>query len=212
MHRPKIKICGIKEITTIDCCIKNGIEYFGLIFYEKSPRFIDLESASKLINYANNNKIIPIGVFVNKSINDLIEIIKKTSLNHIQLHGSEDNEYISFIKKKLNLKVIKSLGIKNHDDLKKMDKLQQTDYYLFDYKPKITELPGGNSKTFDWSLLQKIKINKPWFISGGINIKNIKEINNNLIPYGIDISSGVETKPGIKSSKKINDLLQVLNV
>ena len=79
------------------------------------------------------------------------------------------------------------------------------------YKPEINELPGGNAKKFDWSLLHDIKINKPWFISGGININNVEEINKKLIPYGIDISSGVEEKPGIKNSRKIDALLEILN-
>ena len=110
-----------------------------------------------------------------------------------------------------NLKIIKSIGINNKDDLRKMEDLQLADYFLFDYKPKINELPGGNAKRFDWSLIQNIKINKPWFISGGINVNNIEEINKKLIPYGIDISSGVEEKPGIKSSHKIDALLEILN-
>ena len=211
MNKSKIKICGINEIKIIDCCINNDIEYCGLIFYEKSPRFINLELAKKIINYVYNKKIIPVGVFVNKPLNEIIKIIKKTCLKHIQLHGNEDNNYIKNLKKEFDLRIIKSIGINNKDDLRKMGDLQLSDYFLFDYKPKINELPGGNAKSFDWSLLQNITINKPWFISGGINIDNIKQINKRLIPYGIDISSGVEDKPGIKSSNKINALLKNLN-
>ena len=212
MNKIKIKICGIKEIATIDCCIENNVEYFGLVFFEKSVRNINLELALKLINYVNFNEITPVGVFANKPINDLKDIIKKTHLNHVQLHGTENNDYISILKKEFNLKVLKSVGIKQKTDLKKIDKLSNADYLLFDYKPEISDLPGGNAKKFDWSLLQDVKINKPWFISGGININNIEEIDKNLIPYGIDISSGVEEKPGIKSIKKINKLLEKLNV
>ena len=211
MNKSKIKICGINEIKIIDGCINNGVEYCGLIFYEKSPRFVNLELARKIINYVYNKKIIPVGVFVNKPLNEIKKIIKKTCLKHIQLHGNEDNNYISQLKKEFDLKIIKSIGINNKDDLRKMDDLQLSDYFLFDYKPKINELPGGNAKSFDWSLLQNITINKPWFISGGINIDNIEQINKKLIPYGIDISSGVEEKPGIKSSHKINALLKILN-
>ena len=80
-------------------------------------------------------------------------------------------------------------------------------HFLFDYKPNKNELPGGNAKSFDWSLLKNINIDKPWFISGGININNIGEILNNLIPYGIDISSGVEDHPGIKNSNKIIEMM-----
>ena len=86
-----------------------------------------------------------------------------------------------------------------------------TDYYLFDYKPNNNELPGGNAKSFDWSLLRNINISKPWFISGGINIDNIGDILNNLIPYGIDISSGVEDHSGIKNSKKITEIMNIIN-
>ena len=211
MNKSKIKICGINEIKIIDCCIKNGVEYYGLIFYEKSPRFVNIELAIKIINYANNEKIIPVGVFANKPLNKIKKIIKKTCLRHIQLHGSEDNNYINQLKKEFDLKIIKSIGINNKDDLRKMEDLQLADYFLFDYKPKNNELPGGNAKRFDWSLIQNIKINKPWFISGGINVDNIEEINKKLIPYGIDISSGVEEKPGIKSSQKIDALLEILN-
>ena len=211
MNKSKIKICGINEIKIIDCCINNGVEYCGLIFYEKSPRFVNLELAKKIINYVYNKKIIPVGVFVNKPLNEIMKIIKKTCLKHIQLHGDEDNNYIKHLKKEFDLKIIKSIGINNKDDLRKMDDLQLSDYFLFDYKPKINELPGGNAKSFDWSLLQNITINKPWFISGGINIDNIEQINKKLIPYGIDISSGVEDKPGIKSSHKINALLKIIN-
>jgi len=211
LNKAKIKICGINEIKIIDCCINNGIEYCGLIFYEKSPRFVNIELAVKIINYVKNRKIIPVGVFFNTPLNEIKKIIEKTCLRHIQLHGNEDNNYINHLKKEFDIKIIKSIGINNKDDLEKMNDLQLSDYFLFDYKPKISELPGGNAKKFDWSLLQNVKINKPWFISGGINISNIEEVNKKLIPYGIDISSGVEEKPGIKSSRKIIALLEMLN-
>ena len=211
MNKAKIKICGINEIKIIDCCINNGIEYCGLIFYEKSPRFVNIELAVKIINYVNNRKIIPVGVFFNTSLNEIKKIIEKTCLRYIQLHGNEDNNYINQLKNEFDLIIIKSIGINSKDDFRKMEDLQLSDYFLFDYKPKINELPGGNAKRFDWSLVQNIKINKPWFISGGINIDNIEEINKKLIPYGIDISSGVEEKPGIKNSRKIDALLEILN-
>ena len=211
MKKTKVKICGVKETSTIDCCVKNNVDYFGLVFYSNSPRNINLEVALKLIRYVKSKKITPVGVFVNQPINELKDIIKKTHLNYIQLHGNEDSDYINLLKNEFELKIIKSIGIKEKNDFIKMKKLSNTDYFLFDYKPQINELPGGNAKKFNWLLLQNIKINKPWFISGGINISNIKEIHKNLIPYGIDISSGVEEKLGIKSSHKINKLLEILN-
>ena len=211
MNKTKVKICGVKETSTIDCCINNQVDYFGLIFYEKSPRNTNLENALKLINYVKFKKITPVGVFVDRPINELKDIINKTHLNYIQLHGNESMEYINILKNEYDLKIIKSIGIKEKADFKKTEKLSNADYFLFDYKPQINELPGGNAMTFDWSLLKNIKISKPWFISGGININNVKEIYKNQIPYGIDISSGVEEKLGIKSSRRITDLMKILN-
>jgi phosphoribosylanthranilate isomerase len=92
LKKVKIKICGVREIATIDCCIDNNVEYFGLVFFEKSLRNINLELALKLINYVNFKDITPVGVFVNKPINDLRNIIKRTRLNHVQLHGNENDD------------------------------------------------------------------------------------------------------------------------
>ena len=212
MKKFKIKICGIRKKTTIECCLKNKVEYFGLVFYEKSPRFIDIDKSIELIKFARDKPITPVGVFYNKDINEITKIIKKTKLDYIQLHGSEDLNYINILKDKFNLKIIKSIGVNKKEDLVQANKFKEVDYLLFDYKPKVNELPGGNAKQFNWNLLNNINVDKPWFISGGINIKNIKEIQKKLFPYGIDISSGVEEKIGIKSSKKITNLINKFNV
>ena len=212
MKKFKIKICGIRKKTTIECCLKNKVEYFGLVFYEKSPRFIDIDKSIELIKFARDKPITPVGVFYNKDINEITKIIKKTKLDYIQLHGSEDLNYINILKDKFNLKIIKSIGVNKKEDLVQANKFKEVDYLLFDYKPKVNELPGGNAKQFNWNLLNNINVDKPWFISGGINIKNIKEIQKKLFPYGIDISSGVEDKIGIKSSKKITELINKFNV
>ena len=90
------------------------------------------------------------------------------------------------------------------------DCLSQEDHrFLFDYKPSKNQLPGGNAKKFDWGLIRDVKLDKDWFLSGGINITNINEIKNYVIPYGIDISSGVENEPGIKNNDKITSLVKL---
>ena len=209
MNNSKIKICGIKKIETLKCCIQNNINYFGLIFYKKSPRYISYESAQDLINYSKNKNISSVGVFVNENIEYLHKILKKLNLNFIQLHGEENNQYIKDIKKNSNIKIIKVISVSTLEDFKKIIEYPNSDLFLFDYKPGKKELPGGNAKTFNWSLLKGIKIEKPWFLSGGININNINDIKNYAIPYGIDVSSGVEEKLGIKNNKKIVSLVNV---
>jgi len=202
------KICGLKNKKALICCEKNKVDFYGMIFYEKSPRNVTLNQAKRLTDLSKELKIKAVGVFVDSNINDLKETISYLDLKYIQLHGDEDQNYINQIKKQFNLKIIKKISIKNPEDLNKIYNYKKIDYLLFDYKPNNNELPGGNSKSFDWNLLKGKKIDLPWFISGGINEGNIKKIQNLINPHGIDLSSGVEEAKGIKSNTKINNLFK----
>ena len=202
------KICGLKDVESLNCCEENNVDFFGMIFYEKSPRNITLNEAETLINTSKELRIRPVGVFVDHEINDLKKIISSLGLKHIQLHGNEDQLYIDEIKRQFDVKIIKKISIKNSEDLNIINKFSNIEYLLFDYKPIKNELPGGNSKSFDWNLLKGKEIKLPWFISGGINETNIKKIQNLLNPNGIDLSSGVEVSKGIKSNSKINNLFK----
>ena len=203
------KICGLREKDSLICCEANKVDFFGLVFYEKSPRNINHNKAKQLVEFSKNLSIKPVGVFVNHEINDLKNIIRLLNLKYIQLHGEENQSYINEIKKEFKLKIIKKISIKNQSDLNKINDIENIDYLLFDYKPKSNELPGGNSKSFDWSLLKEVAIKLPWFVSGGINESNIKNIQKTINPNGIDLSSGVEQSLGIKSNKKINNLFRL---
>ena len=105
MNNIKIKICGIKTTTILDCCNELSVDYCGLIFYKKSPRNINIEEASNLVNLQKKKNAIPVGVFVNHDLNDLKELIKITNLKYVQLHGNENDEYISKLKHKTSPKV-----------------------------------------------------------------------------------------------------------
>ena len=203
------KICGLREKDSLICCEANKVDFFGLVFYEKSPRNINRNKARQLVEFSKNLSIKPVGVFVNHKISDLKNIIRLLNLKYIQLHGEENQSYINEIKKEFKLKIIKKISIKNQSDLNKINDIENIDYLLFDYKPKSNELPGGNSKSFDWSLLKGVTIKLPWFISGGINESNIKNIQKTINPNGIDLSSGVERSLGMKSNEKINNLFRL---
>ena len=203
------KICGIKNEDTLICCEDNSVDFFGMIFYPKSPRNISIEDASNLQKKSENLNINGVGVFVNKNINEIKDIIKKVRLKYVQLHGSEDEEYIETLKR-VGVKVIKSISISNINDLRNISNYNSSDYFLFDYKPMKNELPGGNAKSFNWNILKNLTTNKPWFLSGGININNIQEILNDVCPFGIDLSSGVEKELGIKDNHIINNFIDKL--
>ena len=205
-----IKICGIQNKDTLLCCEKNKVNFFGMIFYPKSPRNISFENANLLQEFSKDLNINGVGVFVNKKINELEEIIKNLKLRFIQLHGTEDEEYVKNLKK-IGVKIIKSISISNKNDLIKIDKYKSVDYFLFDYKPIKGELPGGNSKSFDWKILKNLETEKPWFLSGGINTNNIAQILTDINPLGVDLSSGVEKELGIKDNHIINNFIEKLN-
>lgn len=202
------KICGLKSIKTIKCCIKNKANFYGLVFHKKSSRDISFSKALNLVNFSRNRNINPVGVFVDKEINFVNSMIDSLKLDYVQLHGNENNKYILDIKKNFNIKIIKSISVSSIKDLGKIEEYKESDFILLDYKPKIEEQPGGNAKTFDWKILNNFKINKPWFISGGINESNIRKIKKYANPDGIDLSSGVEELPGIKSDVMINSLFK----
>ena len=204
-----VKICGIKNEDTLICCQKNRINFFGMIFYAKSPRNISVENANILQKKSENLNINGVGVFVDKNINELEAIIKNLKLRYVQLHGSEDELYIRDVKKN-DVKIIKSISINNVNDLKKIHYYNSADYFLFDYKPLKGELPGGNAKSFDWNILKGLETDKPWFLSGGININNIQQILKDIKPFGIDLSSGVEKELGIKDNRIINNFISKL--
>ena len=159
-----------------------------------------------LQNVSKDLKINGVGVFVNENIDELVKIIKNLKLKFVQLHGSEDEQYIKSLKK-MDVKIIKSISINNSNDLNKINKYESVDYFLFDYKPLKDELPGGNSKRFDWNIIKNLKTKKQWFLSGGINTNNIKQIVNDINPFGVDLSSGVEKELGIKNNQIINNFI-----
>ena len=201
-----IKICGIKDKNTLLCCEKNNVNFFGMIFYPGSPRNISIENAVELQKISEDLNIKGVGVFVNKNIYEIEKVIKNLNLTYVQLHGTEDDGYIKNLKK-TGVKVIKSISISNKYDLKKISKYENVDYFLFDYKPLKDELPGGNSKSFDWNILKNLETKKPWFLSGGINSGNIKQIVKDINPFGVDLSSGVEKELGIKDNHIINNFI-----
>ena len=203
------KICGIRNEETLLCCENNNVDFFGMIFYPKSPRNISIEDASLIQKKSEYLKINGVGVFFNKKISEIEEIIKNLKLRYVQLHGSENESYIRDVKKN-DVKIIKSISINNVNDLKKIYHYNSADYFLFDYKPLKGELPGGNAKSFDWKILKDLKTDKPWFLSGGININNIQKIIKDIKPFGIDLSSGVEKELGIKNNRIINNFISKL--
>lgn len=211
-NQPKLKVCGLTQLSQIRELVALKIDFLGFIFYEKSPRFVlnhlTLDDISK-INHSGK-----VGVFVNETIENIVEISEKAGLSLIQLHGDENEDFILKLRQSLNekIQIIKVIRIGNQT----IEELQNTinrqpitnNYLLFDTDSKAF---GGTGNTFDWQILNQLKINKPYFLSGGISLENIHQISSiEKEPFALDVNSKFETEPGIKDVEKIKKLYEKL--
>ena len=197
MH-PKVKICGMTNAETIQTAIKHKVDFLGFIFYPKSPRNLSPKQAAKLTKDIPNH-IGRVAVLVNET-DQFIEYIKN-DFDYFQLHGNEDLKRIKEIRQKYNKKIIKVIKVTNEDSAKTYVQYgDEVDIFLFD-SPAMEK-----SAKFEWQILTKLKITKPYLVAGSININNVDEVLK-YNPYGIDISAGVESSVGVKSNEKIIELL-----
>ena len=197
MH-PKVKICGMTDAETIQTAIQHKVDYLGFVFYKKSPRNLTIEKAKQLTNNIPSN-VKRVAVLVNEG-DEFIEQIKNF-FDYLQLHGDEDLKRIKEIKEKFNKKIIKAIKITDEKSAKTFSTFEeQVDMLLLD-SPAMEK-----TAKFDWQILTKLKITKPYLVAGSININNVDEILK-YNPSGIDISAGVESSPGIKSNEKIIEFL-----
>lgn len=182
-------------------------DYLGFIFWEKSSRYFDLEIPEI------PESIKKVGVFVNATLEEILLKIKKYNLNLVQLHGNESPEFCKELKKS-TIKIIKVFSVNDDFNFSALEPFEAVcDYFLFDTKGK---LPGGNGITFNWQILKKYHSRKPFFLSGGIGLDDIKNIKKlNLPIYAIDVNSKFEIEAGLKNIellKSFKNNLQTLNL
>ena len=206
-----VKICGIKSISNVEACVIGKAKMIGLMFYNKSPRFINIKTAKKISNFSKN-KIKRVGVFANSNITEIKTIAKNVELDYLQLHGNETENFIKNIKKILKIKIIKALKISNNSDIKKISRFKKiSDYILIDTKiiKKNNLSFKKKSKELDWNLLKKIKDKRKLILSGALNTTNLAEATGESGINFVDASSSLEIMSGKKNIKKINKFLEL---
>lgn len=197
MKRFRIKVCGITRPADADRVAELGGDMIGLIFHRPSPRFLTIAKA-KEISRAVSPILDKVGVFVDENVETILRIAEKLRLSTVQLHGNEPAKDISRLKRE-GYRVIKVFGVKKRDDFLRLHH-SRADLVLLD---RISpDQRGGSGKRFDWSLLPKRRINN-LMLAGGINSENVSEGVKLFDPLVVDVNSGVENRPGIKSSKKL---------
>ena len=193
-----IKICGLKDYNAIQTAVDTGAKYLGFVCnYPKSPRSLSPYKLAEITKNISNLNAYKVAVVVDPD-DTLIHIIKD-SVDFLQLHGSETNERVLDIKKKFNLNVIKAIKIKTENDLKQIDAYTGADDLLLD-TPAMEK-----SELFNFNLLDYRNINS-YFLAGGINIDNVAQALQ--FTSKLDISSGLESEPGVKDLEKIKDFMK----
>lgn len=207
--KPKLKICGMKNLENIQEISTLEPDFLGFIFWEPSKRYCNLDSLPIL-----PKSIKKVGVFVNAYFYDILEKVNQYKLDIVQLHGNESPTLCKDLKDE-NITVIKAFSIDegfNFSILKRYE--NRVDYFLFDTKGK---LPGGNGTTFDWKVLDKYNCNTPFFLSGGIGLNQtnqLKDFFNKEVSkkcYAIDVNSQFETEYGIKNKSELKQFQKLLN-
>jgi phosphoribosylanthranilate isomerase len=204
-----IKICGLKTKETLGAALDGGASHVGFIFFPKSPRYIDPAEAGTLREMARG-RAKAVAVTVDADDATLDAIVARMAPDMLQFHGRESPERLAGVKALYGLPVMKALPVREAGDLAAVEPfLGAVDRFLFDAKPpKGSELPGGNGVSFDWSLLAGLDPSVDYLLSGGLNADNIGAALSLLQPRGIDVSSGVESAPGVKDVRLIADFFR----
>ncbi|MBL0374171.1 phosphoribosylanthranilate isomerase [Rhizobium sp. KVB221] len=201
-----VKICGLKTEQAVDHALSLGATHVGFIFFAKSPRHIEPVDAGRLADRVRGKaKIVSVSVDAdNDELDEIIDLIRPDML---QLHGKESPDRVLNVKAVTGLPVIKAFSISEANDLKRIEAYDGiADRLLFDAKaPKNSELPGGNGVSFDWRLLGALDAHVDYMLSGGLNKDNVGEAIAIAHPGGIDVSSGVESSPGVKDLKLMDE-------
>jgi phosphoribosylanthranilate isomerase len=204
------KICGLKTPEAIAAAVEGGAAMIGFNFYGRSPRSVDPETAGRLAALVPPS-VRKVGLLVDDGDARIAEILAACDLDLLQLHGHETPERVKEIRARFGKPVMKVIPVSDAADLDRAAAYEEVaDYLMFDAKPPksmVGALPGGNAISFDWTLLSNRRFRLPWLLAGGLTADNLIEAARISGAQTIDVSSGVEDRPGEKNVSKIKAFL-----
>ena len=198
-----IKICGVTNPKDAKASLRKGADAIGFIQSKKSERFVTLETLKGIKNDIGNN-FLTIPVFVNPSTEEVENFLNIFPNSILQFHGDEEEEFC----KSFNARYIKAINVSNQEDLMN-DINTYKDSYAYLLDSGDSQNRGGTGETFDWKLIPKLLSNKI-IVAGGLDSNNINLLLNTIIPFGVDVSSGVESKKGVKDHSKIDEFVKLV--
>lgn len=191
----KIKLCGITRMCDIEVVNKLKPEYIGFVFAKKSKRFVAYDMAKELKG-SLSKEIETVGVFVDEAVDVVAALLEDGTIEIAQLHGNEDEEYISKLRKLSSKPIIKAFRIESEKYIENIMSCS-ADYVLLDSG-------AGSGECFEWSLINNIS--RPFFLAGGLNVENVEKAVKDIQPFAVDVSSGIETE-GLKDEEKMTDFV-----
>jgi len=205
----EVKICGVKTPEAVDAALDGGADYLGLVFFPRSPRHVDVATALTLADRARGQAKI-VALFVDPDDKVLDGIVEKVQPDLVQLHGDESAPRVREIRRRLHLPVIKAIRVGTAIDAARAHRYAEAaDLILFDAKPlKGAMAPGGNGHAFDWHALDEVKGTMPFMLSGGLTPENVAGAIATTGATAVDVSSGVESAPGVKDPGLIKRFLK----
>jgi len=203
------KICGVSTPEALDAAVAAGASHIGFVFFPQSPRYVTPDHAAALAARVQGRAKI-VGLFVNPADAVMTQTLNKVPLDIIQLHGEESPSLAAHIKADSGKTLWKAIPVRKPKDLLQAEQyIGVADLILYDAKPPPgVNLPGGNGLRFDWTILRGYRHALPWALSGGLDASNIAEAVRVTHATLLDVSSGVESAPGIKDVDKITAFLQ----
>lgn len=204
----KAKICGLTSADAVQSAVEHGADYIGFVFFGPSVRYVTAQRAAQLAADVPGN-IKTVAVVVGAGNEELDHIFTYFKPDYIQCHGEESEDRIHALHVRYALPVIKAVPVRTSDDVAKGKAYSNVaDMLLFDAKVPTSALPGGNGVAFDWTLLKSRNFQVPWFLSGGINSENVVEALGITGAQMVDVSSSLESEPGVKDPDLIKRFLQ----
>jgi phosphoribosylanthranilate isomerase len=201
-----VKICGLSTEEALAASIAGGARFVGFVFYPPSPRHLTIERAAELARVVPPG-IARVGVMVDPTDDFLARLLAKAPFDMLQLHGKETPERVQTLKDRHRIKMMKAIPVASEVDLQAASGYYGVaDWLMFDAKPpkeKSDAMPGGNALVFDWRILRAKRWPLPWMLSGGLDPDNVAEAARVSGAEAVDVSSGVESAPGVKSVEKI---------
>jgi phosphoribosylanthranilate isomerase len=204
MAEIRVKVCGLRTPVDIQAVADAGAAYAGFVFFEKSPRHVTLQQARDMA-FAAPVGLAKVALTVDADDAVLDQIIEAVPLDMLQLHGHETPDRVAEVRARYGLPVMKAVGVADEGDLAAIfDYSTVADQLLIDAKPpKTAVLPGGNGLSFDWRLVAQRRWLRPWMLAGGLTPENVAEAIRLTNARQVDVSSGVESAPGVKDPTRI---------